>query len=51
MRKIRIGIIAILIAAAIVRFAGVTVSTLILFVIAAFTGGFILGRRRRVNNR
>ena len=47
MRKIGLVILGILLVAAIIHFWGITASTLVLFVIAAFTGGFLLGRRRR----
>lgn len=47
MRKVIVIGLVILLAVGIVRFMGISVSTLVLFVIAAFAGGFILGRRRR----
>lgn len=47
MRKVGLVIIGILLVAAVIHFWGITASTLVLFVIGAFIGGFLLGRRRR----
>lgn len=46
-----IGLIILLVCAAIVHFWGVTAETLVVLVIGAFVGGYLLGKRRRVNNR
>lgn len=47
MRKVGIGIVAVIIGAAIVRVYGVTVETMVIFVVAAFVLGLLAGRRRR----
>jgi len=47
LRKVGLVIIGIILVAAVIHFWGITASTLVLFVIAAFTGGYLLGRRRR----
>jgi hypothetical protein len=48
MKKIGLVILGIIVAAAVIHFWGITASTLVLFVIGAFTAGYFLGRRRRV---